>query len=67
MSADERERLHLVRQHLKSGLGRREASERMGIGVRQLNGWFVPGDNAPTRASCPAIAAGRVWRDLALG
>lgn len=36
MSADERERLHLVRQHLKSGLGRREASERMGIGVRQF-------------------------------
>jgi hypothetical protein len=33
MSADERERSLSVRQHVKGGLGRREASERMEIGV----------------------------------
>jgi hypothetical protein len=43
MSADERERSHLVRQHVKGGLGRREASERMEIGVSpvQTAGLFL--------------------------
>ena len=36
MSAEERERSHLVRQCVEGLLGRREASERLGIGVRQF-------------------------------
>lgn len=36
MSEGERDRLCLVRQHVQGGLGQREASERLGIGVRQF-------------------------------
>ena len=36
MSRSERERLHVVRQAAEGGLGQREASERLGIGVRQF-------------------------------
>jgi transposase len=36
MSADERERSRLVRQHVEGRLSQREASERLGIGVRQF-------------------------------
>jgi transposase len=36
MSADERERSHLVRQHVEGRLSQREASARLGIGVRQF-------------------------------
>jgi transposase len=48
MSADERERSHLVRQHVEGRLGQREASERLGIGVRQfkrlVRSWRQNGD-----------------------
>jgi len=36
MSASERERASLVRRCVEEGLGQREASERLGIGVRQF-------------------------------
>ena len=36
MSARERERSHVVRQSIEGLLGQREASERLGIGVRQF-------------------------------
>jgi transposase len=36
MSAKERERSHVVRQSIEGLLGQREASERLGIGVRQF-------------------------------
>lgn len=36
MSASERERVYLVRQACEARLGQREASERLGIGVRQV-------------------------------
>jgi transposase len=48
MSANERERSHLVRQWVEGGLGQREASERLGIGVRQfkrlVRSWRQDGD-----------------------
>jgi transposase len=48
MSADERERSHLVRQFVEGRLGQREASERLGIGVRQfkrlVRSWRRSGD-----------------------
>ena len=48
MSADERERSHLVRQYVEGRLGQREASERLGIGVRQfkrlVQSWRRSGD-----------------------
>ena len=48
MSSDERERSHLVRQHVEGGLGQREAAERLGIGVRQfkrlVRSWREDGD-----------------------
>ena len=48
MSADERERSHLVRQCVEGRLGQREASERLGIGVRQfkrlVQSWRQSGD-----------------------
>jgi Trp operon repressor len=36
MSGSERDRAHVVRQVLEHRLGQREASERLGIGIRQL-------------------------------
>ena len=36
MSASERDRAHVVRQVFEHRLGQREASERLGIGIRQL-------------------------------
>ncbi len=48
MSRSERERLHVVRQAAEGGLGQREASERLGIGVRQfkrlMRSWRREGD-----------------------
>ncbi len=48
MSASERERASLVRRHVEEGLGQREASERLGIGVRQfkrfVRDWRRDGD-----------------------
>jgi transposase len=48
MSARERERCHLVRQSVEGVLGQREASERLGIGVRQfkrlVRRWREAGD-----------------------
>src|SRR5882757_5301839 len=48
MSADERDRSHLVRLCVEGGLGQREASERLGIGVRQfkrlVRAWRQDGD-----------------------
>jgi transposase len=48
MSVDERERSHLVRAFVESRLGQREASERLGIGVRQfkrlVRSWRQDGD-----------------------
>ena len=36
MSGAERDRAHVVRQVFEHRLGQREASERLGIGIRQL-------------------------------
>jgi transposase len=36
MSADERERSHLVRAFMEARIGQREASERLRIGIRQF-------------------------------
>ena len=48
MSASERDRAPLVRRHVEGGLGQREASERLGIGVRQfkrlVRDWRREGD-----------------------
>jgi transposase len=48
MSSDERERLHLVRAFMEARIGQREASERLGIGVRQfkrlVRAWRQDGD-----------------------
>jgi transposase len=48
MSGAERERAYVVRQALGHGLGQREASERLGIGVRQfrrlVRSWKQEGD-----------------------
>ena len=48
MSAAERERSHLVRQCVEGRLGQREASERLGIGLRQfkrlVRSWRRNGD-----------------------
>jgi transposase len=48
MSADERERSHLVRAFVEARLGQSEASERLGIGVRQfkrlVRAWRQDGD-----------------------
>ena len=48
MSANERERSHLVRQCVEGRLGQREASERLGIGLRQfkrlVRSWRQDGD-----------------------
>jgi transposase len=48
MSGDERDRASLVRQTLEKHLGQREASERLGIGVRQfkrlVRSWKLSGD-----------------------
>ena len=48
MSAKERERSHVVRQAVEGHLGQREASERLGIGVRQfkrlVRRWRQDGD-----------------------
>jgi transposase len=48
MSADERERSHLVRQFVEGRLSQREASEQLGIGVRQfkrlVHSWRQNGD-----------------------
>lgn len=48
MSASERDRASLVRRHVEEGLGQREASERLGIGVRQfkrlVRDWRREGD-----------------------
>ena len=50
MSGKERERSYLVRQTMEGGLSQREASERLGIGVRQfkrlLRGFRAGGDGA---------------------
>ena len=48
MSLDERERSHLVRAFVEARIGQREASERLGIGVRQfkrlVRAWRQDGD-----------------------
>lgn len=48
MSGAERERAHLVRQAIEGHLSQREASERLGIGVRQfkrvVHAWRTHGD-----------------------
>jgi transposase len=48
MSSDERERSHLVRGFVEARMGQREASERLGIGVRQfkrlVRAWKQDGD-----------------------
>src|ERR1700688_746087 len=48
MSGKERERSHVVRQSAEGRLGQREASERLGIGVRQFKRlvrcWRCDGD-----------------------
>jgi len=48
MSVRERERSHLVRRYVEGGLSQREASERLGIGVRQfkplVRAWRAEGD-----------------------
>jgi len=48
MSADERERSHLVRAFVEARLGQQAASERLGIGVRQfkrlVRAWKQSGD-----------------------
>src|SRR3984957_15224002 len=48
MSVGERERSHLVRAFVESRLGQREASERLGIGIRQfkrlVRSWRQDGD-----------------------
>jgi transposase len=48
MSSDERERSHLVRACVEARMGQREASERLGIGVRQfkrlVRAWKQDGD-----------------------
>jgi transposase len=48
MSGEERDRLHLVRAFLEHGLSQREASERLGIGIRQfrrlVRSWKQDGD-----------------------
>jgi transposase len=48
MSLDERERSNLVRAFMKARIGQREASERLGIGVRQfkrlVRAWRQDGD-----------------------
>src|SRR5947209_9919667 len=47
-SAEERDRSSLVRQAVEKRVGRREASERLGIGVRQfkrlVRSWKLAGD-----------------------
>ena len=48
MGASERDRAALVRRHVDEGLSQREASERLGIGVRQfkrlVQDWRHQGD-----------------------
>lgn len=48
MSASERDRASLVRRHVEEGLSQREASERLGIGMRQfkrlVRDWRREGD-----------------------
>jgi transposase len=48
MSADERERSHLVRAFMEARIGQREASERLRIGIRQfkrlVRAWRQDGD-----------------------
>src|SRR5271166_2128506 len=48
MSGKERERAFLVRRAVEGGLSQREASERLGLGVRQfkrlVRGWRAEGD-----------------------
>jgi hypothetical protein len=48
MSADERDRLHLIRATVEKTLGQREASERAGVSVRQfkrlVRAWKQDGD-----------------------
>ena len=67
MSASERERLHVVRQAVEGGLGQREGSARLGIGVRQfkrlVRAWRGAGDGGLLsrrrgRASPNRLAAG---------
>ena len=58
MSASERKRASLVRRHVEEGLGQREASERLGIGVRQFKrlvvAWRRQGDRGWCRVSAVA-------------
>ena len=65
MSGLERERAFLVRQTIEGRLSQREASERLGIGVRQLKRLVQLGGPRVMRVLCPASAAGRrtvAWR-----
>ncbi|GEM_PF-3144436 len=68
MSSEERERSHLVRACVEARLGQREASERLGIGVRQfkrlVRAWKQDGDAGLVsrqrgRASNRCMSAGR--------
>ena len=68
MSSDERERLHLVRACVEARVSQREASERLGIGVRQfkrlVRAWKQEGDAGLVsrqrgRASNRRLSAGR--------
>ena len=68
MSSDERERSHLVRGCVEARLSQREASERLGIGVRQfkrlVQAWRRDGDAGLVsrqrgRASNRRMSAGR--------
>ena len=49
MSASERDRSHLVRRIIEKSLSRREAAERLGIGIRQIKrlvrAWKRQGDH----------------------
>jgi hypothetical protein len=60
MSADERERAHLVRLSVQGVLGQREGAERLGIGIRQFRRlvyrWRTEGDGGlvSRQRGCPS-------------
>ena len=61
MSRSERDRAHVVRQVVEHRLSQREASDRLGVGVRQLKrlvrSWKLQGDAGAGIASAwPSVA-----------
>jgi transposase len=64
MSCSERDRAHVVRQVVEFRLGQREASERLGIGVRQLKrlvrSWRRQGDAGLVSRQCGRASHNRL-------